>query len=72
MDIKEIIDKTTKKIKNDPKILDKFKKDPEKTVEGISGVNIPDGMLDKVVAGVKAKISVDKAGDVLDKIKKIF
>ncbi len=72
MDIKEIIDKTTKKIKDDPKILDKFKKDPEKTVEGISGVNIPDGMLDKVVAGVKAKISVDKAGDVLDKIKKIF
>ncbi len=72
MDIKEIIDKTTKKIKDDPKILDKFKKNPEKTVEGISGVNIPDGMLDKVVAGVKAKISVDKAGDVLDKIKKIF
>lgn len=72
MDIKEIIDKTTKKIKDDPKILDKFKKNPEKTVEGISGVNIPDGMLDKVVAGVKAKISADKAGDVLDKIKKIF
>jgi hypothetical protein len=35
-------------------------------------VDLPDDMINKVVDGVKAKISVDKAGDMLGSIKKLF
>jgi len=72
MDIKDVIEKTVKKIQNDPKLLDNFKKSPEKTVESVAGVDIPNGMLDKVVDGVKAKIKLDNVGGIVDKIKDLF
>ena len=49
-----------------------FQKDPEKTIEDIAGVDIPDGMLDKVVSGVQAKLSGDKLSGALGSIKKMF
>ena len=70
--IKEIIENIVKKIKGDPGALKNFKSDPEKTVESIAGVDIPDGALDKVVAGVKAKLAADEGAGIVDKIKNIF
>ncbi|HCA21788.1 MAG: hypothetical protein K5750_09045 [Eubacterium sp.] len=72
MDIKATIESIVKKIKGDPKIADKFQKDPEKTVEEVAGVDIPNGMMDKVVDGVKTALAGDKAGGVVDKIKNLF
>lgn len=72
MDIKATIDSIVSKVKGDPKIAEKFQKDPEKTVEEVAGVDIPDGMVGKVVDGVKAKLAEDKAGGVVDKIKNLF
>ena len=72
MDIKATIDSIVSKVKGDPKIAEKFQKDPEKTVEEVAGVDIPDGMVGKVVDGVKAKLAGDKAGGVVDKIKDLF
>ncbi|MBQ6231141.1 MAG: hypothetical protein IJJ74_08515 [Eubacterium sp.] len=72
MDIKATIDSIVKKIKGDPQIADKFQKNPEKTVEEVAGVDIPDGMMDKVVDGVKTALAGDKAGGVVDKIKNLF
>ena len=72
MDIKAEITKIVDKIKNDDDLLEKFKKDPIKAVEGIIGVDLPDDIIEKVVDGVKAKISLDKAGDLLNGIKKLF
>ena len=72
MDIKAEITKIVDKIKNDDKLLEKFKKDPVKAVEGIIGVDLPDDIIEKIVDGVKAKISLDKAGDILGGIKKLF
>lgn len=68
MDIKAKITEIVDKIKGDPKLMDKFKKDPEKTIEGVAGVDIPDGMADKVVSGVKAKLAGDKISDGLKKL----
>lgn len=68
MDIKAKITEIVSKIKDDPKLLASFKKDPEKTIEGIAGVDIPDGMADKVIDGVKAKLTGDKISDTLKKI----
>ena len=72
MDIKAEITKIVDKIKNDDELLEKFKKDPVKAVESIIGVDLPDDIIDKVVDGVKAKISLDKAGDLLGGLKKLF
>lgn len=67
-DIKAIVDKTVDKVQNDPKFMENFKKDPEKTIESIAGVDIPDGAIDKVVAAVKTKIGADKVNGILGKL----
>lgn len=72
MDIKEKIEEVVEKVKSDEKLLDKFKKDPIKTVEGIIGIDLPDDVMDKVVDGVKAKVSVDKFSGALGSLKKLF
>lgn len=60
MDIKEKIDQLVEKIKADKNIAAKFQKDPVGTVEGIIGVDLPNDQLEKLVDGIKAKLSVDK------------
>ncbi len=65
MDIKAKIEELTDKIKNDKDVAENFKKDPVKTVEGLIGVDLPDDQLEKVVDGVKAKVSLDKIGGAL-------
>lgn len=72
MDIKEQIEKVVDKVKNDDSFKADFKKDPVKAVEKVAGIDIPDGMVDKLVAGVQAKLGADKAEDALDKLKKLF
>ena len=72
MDIKEKIDEVVKKVQSDPSVAKDFEKEPVKTVEGIMGVDLPDDVVNNVVDGVKAKISVDKAGGIVAKIKDIF
>lgn len=71
-DIKKKVDEIVSKLKSDPKALESFKSDPVKAVESLSGIDIPDGMEDKVVAGVKAALASDKAGNVMDAVKKLF
>jgi uncharacterized protein YpuA (DUF1002 family) len=72
MDIKEQITSAVEKIAKDEKLQEQFKKDPVKTVEQVLGVDLPDDVVNKIVDGVKAKLSVDKASDVLGSIKKLF
>ena len=72
MDIKAIIDEIVKNIKGDPQVLEKFKDDPVKDIESISGIDIPDGAEDKIVDGVKDAISGDGISGIADAIKKIF
>ena len=63
--IKDKIEDIVEKIKKDPKLLQKFKDDPIKTVEGLIGIDLPDAQIMKIVDAVKAKISLDKVGDLL-------
>ncbi len=72
MDIKAKIDEVVKKVQGDPAIAKNFEKEPVKTVEGIIGVDLPDDVVNNVVDGVKAKISADKAGGIIDKVKGLF
>jgi len=72
MDIKEKIIEVAEKIKKDEKLQEQFKKDPVKAVEKLLGIDLPDDMMEKIVDGVKAKVSLDQASDALGMLKKLF
>lgn len=72
MDIKAKITEIVDKIKKDPSLKDEFTKDPEKAIEKLVGVDIPDGALDTVVSGVKAKLAGDKLSGAVDALKNLF
>ena len=68
MDIKEKINEIVAKVKADPALASNFKKDPEGTIEKIAGVDIPDGAMSAVIAGVKAKLGDGAVGGVFKKL----
>ena len=72
MDIKELIEKLTKAVLENDSIKAKFEKDPIKTVEQVLGVDLPDDLVEKVIDGVKAKITVDQIKDAAGFLKKLF
>ena len=72
MDIKELIEKLAESILNDEALKAKFAKEPIKAVEQVLGVDLPDDVIEKVIAGVKAKISVDQIADAASLLKKLF
>ena len=72
MDIKKKITEIVDQIKSNPSLKDDFSKDPEKTIEKLLGVDIPDGIADKVVDGVKAQLTGDKLSGIVGKIKDLF
>ncbi len=72
MDIKAKIEEIVEKITKDKDLKEQFQKDPIKAVESVIGVDLPDGAADKIVAGVKAKLTGDKLSGAADKLKKLF
>lgn len=74
MDKKEMIDKVVAKAKSNPMFLLELKKDPEKAIESVVGVDIPDGMInkdmiDKVLSALK-KDGIDGAVDAVKDLMK--
>jgi len=72
MDIKAKIEEIVEKIKNDDTLMEQFKDDPIKAVEKLLDVDLPDDIIEKVVEGVKAKITTDKISGALGALKKLF
>ena len=72
IDIKEKIEELVEKIKKNPAMLKKFKENPVKVVEELVGIDLPDELVEKVVDGVKAKITMDKVGDALGALSGLF
>jgi len=65
MDIKKIVEELVEKIQKNPKLLSKFKTDPVSVVEELLGIDLPNDQIEKVAELVKAKIDLDKVGDLL-------
>lgn len=65
MDIKAKAEELVNKIKNDPKVLAKFKENPIAVVEALIGIDLPDDQIKQVAELVKAKIDLDKVGSLL-------
>ena len=64
--IKEKIEEIVKKLTENKDLLENFKKNPVKTVESLLGIDLPDDTIEKIVDGVKAKITLDKLDDLKD------
>lgn len=72
MEIQAKIEEIVSKIKADPSITAQFAKEPVKTLEGILGINLPDDQINALVEGIKAKLTLDQAGDMLGNLKNLF
>ena len=72
MDIKEKITEAVEKITKDKALQEQFKDEPVKALEKVLGVDLPDDIMEQVIAGVKAKLTADKLSDAADALKKLF
>ena len=72
IDIKEKIEDLVEKIQKNPALLKKFNTEPVKVVEELVGIDLPDELIEKVVDGVKAKVTMDKVGDALEALGGLF
>ena len=70
--IKEKIEEIVEKLTKDEALRAQFQKDPVKAVEKLLGVDLPDDMVEKVVAGVKAKLSLDDVSGIVGNLKKFL
>ena len=72
MDIKEKIQEAVEKLTKDKSLMEQFKKDPVKALEKALGIDLPDDIMEKVVDGVQAKLTVDKLSGALGGLKKLL
>lgn len=63
MDIKAKIEEVIEKIKNDDNFAEDFNDNPAKALEEVLDMNILDDKINKIVDGVKVKVSFDKVSD---------
>ena len=70
--LKDKIEEIVEKIKSDKDIAAKFQKDPISVVEKLLGVDLPNDQLQQVVDAIKAKIDLDKIGDLLGGLGGLF
>lgn len=65
MDVKKTVEGVIDTLKKDPKMLEKFSKEPIPVVEKLVGVDLPDDQIKQVADLVKAKVDLDKASSLL-------
>lgn len=72
MDIKKEIEKVFKSITGDSSMLEAFKKNPVQVVTKIVGESVGSEVINKIVAGVKAKLAGDKAAGIAGALGGLF
>lgn len=72
MNLKEQITKMVESISKDKDLQEQFKKEPVKALESVLGVDLPEDVIEQVIAGVKAKLTADNVSDAVDTIKGLF
>ncbi len=66
-EIKKKIDEIVKKVSSDKDFANLFKKDPVSAVENVLGVDLPNDAINKIIDGVKAKMTADTAKSMMNK-----
>ena len=72
INIKEMIEELVEKILSDKALKEKFMKDPITVVEKLIGIDLPNDKIEKLVDGIKAKITIDDIGDALGALGGLF
>jgi len=72
VDIKAKVEELVEKIRNNPQMLSEFNENPVPVVEAIVGMDLPDDQIRQLAELVKAKIDLDKVGDLLGGLGGLF
>ena len=72
MDIKAKIEQVVSKLLSDKNLLNKFNTHPVAVIEELVGVDLPDDLVNQIIDGIKAKITVEQVGNVLGGLGKLF
>ena len=72
MNIKDKVEELVAEIQKNPKLLSQFKENPIPVIEKLVGMDLPDDQIMKIADLVKAKIDLDKAGDLLKGLGGLF
>lgn len=72
MNIKEKVEQLVSEIQKNPKLLTQFKDNPVPVIEKLVGMDLPDDQIMQLAELVKAKIDLDKAGDLLKGLGGLF
>ena len=72
MDIKKMAEELVEKIQKNPNLLSRFRSEPVKVIEELTGLDLPDAEIEKLAELIKAKIDLDKAGELLKGIGGLF
>ena len=49
-----------------------FEKEPVKAIEKVTGIDLPDDVVNKIIDGVKAKLTIDNVSKAADVLKGVF
>ena len=66
-DLKKKVEDIINKVSKDKDFAKKFQKDPVSAVESVLGVDLPNDTINKIIDGVKAKMTADTAKSMLNK-----
>ena len=72
INVKEIITETAEKLLKDENLRKQFMDDPVEALEKLLNIDLPNELLDPVVEGIKAKLTVDTVQDVLGDASKLL
>ena len=73
MDIMDKVNELVETITKNKTLMESFKKDPIKVIKDlVKGLDLDEDTLAKLATAVKGKIDLDKAGDLLGGLKKLF
>ena len=72
MDIKGQINKMVEEVTKNPHIKEEFEKEPVKVIEKVIGIDLPDDVVNKIIDGVKAKLTVDSISKAAGALKGMF
>ena len=72
MNIKKKVEELVEEIRKNPKLLTQFKENPVPVIEKLVGMDLPDDQIMKLADLVKAKIDLEKAGDLLKGLGGLF
>lgn len=72
MDIKEKISTIAEELMKNDSLKEQFEKEPVKVIEKLVGIDLPDDIVEKIIDGVKAKLTVENIADVAGSLKNLL